>query len=209
MRSRIGCGLILPVLLLTQIVLGGQHSQSSIPNSTKGFDKQYKNLFKAFEKTVNFSKSHQKNELDLGARFRTFAIPENWFTDAFGPNEGPKFAREYRKLFKSFQSATISEFEGVEAYPTSRADSAQIKTTALRTDLRWPTPSLLVPVPPVQSFQITYFTSPNRLIESQSVRIIEPGYSRSRLDSFIYMDGAFRYVGGACPFWGCGPVSHE
>src|ERR1051326_3293376 len=50
-------------------------------------------------------------------------------------------------------------------------------------------------------------TSPNRIIESQSVRIIEPGYSRSRLDSFIYVDGAFRYVGSACPFWGCGPRS--
>src|ERR1051325_7311194 len=67
---------------------------------------------------------------------------------------------------------------------------------------RWPTPSSVICVPLIQSFQITYFTSPNRVIESQSVRIIEPGYSRSRLDSFIYVDGAFRFAGSYnCSFW--------
>jgi hypothetical protein len=184
------------------MALGQQSARPSIPDSPKGFNRQYKNLFKTFEKTVKFSKSHERNEIDLGAQFRTFAIPENWFTDVFGPDEGPKFAREYSNLFESFESATIREFEVVEAYPTSRADSAQIKTTPSTINPRWPTPSSVICVPLIQSFQITYFTSPNRVIESQSVRIIEPGYSRSRLDSFIYVDGAFRFAGSYnCSFW--------
>jgi len=49
------------------------------------------------------------------------------------------------------------------------------------------------------SFNRAYFTNPNRAIDA---RMIEPGYSRPRVNSFIYVDGAFRYVGDACPFWG-------
>jgi hypothetical protein len=38
--------------------------------------------------------------------------------------------------------------------------------------------------------------------ENGCVRISEPGYDSSWVDSFIYVDGAFRFIGrGACPFW--------
>lgn len=102
MRSGIAFRFVLLVLLVPPMALGRQSSTPSIPDSAKGFDKQYRNLFKAFEKTVNVSKSHQeKNEQDLGARFRTFAIPENWFLDVFGP-----FARKFKT--RSHTSLRIS-----------------------------------------------------------------------------------------------------
>jgi hypothetical protein len=39
--------------MMPSMVLGQQNSTPSMPDSPKGFDKQYKDLFKAFEKAEN------------------------------------------------------------------------------------------------------------------------------------------------------------
>ena len=75
-----------------------QNFAPSIPNSPKGFDKQYKDLFRAFEKAENPNKKYKdENGQAVLERFGTFAIPENWFTQTFVPEEGPQ-ARQTRTI---------------------------------------------------------------------------------------------------------------
>jgi len=83
-------GLLL-ITLLVLPVISRQNVQRPVPNSPKGFDKQYKNVFKAYEKAIYFSTSHHvASEQVSDTRFLTFAIPEDWFAAVFGPDQGPK-----------------------------------------------------------------------------------------------------------------------
>jgi hypothetical protein len=198
-------GLLL-ISLLVLPVLSRQNYQRPVLNSPKGFDKQYKNVFKAYEKTAYSSKSHrEENEQQFEARFHTFAIPEDWFTNVFGPYQGPKFATAFRERFEDFEFSTIHEFNTVELHAASIRNSAQVKTTESATNpsLRWLTPTSAVPLPTVQRFRVRYITGPNFVVsETGCIGIIAPGYSREEVTSFIYVDGAFRFIGrGACPFW--------
>ena len=203
-------GLSLNALLLISLlvlpVVSRQNYQRRVQNSPKGFDNQYKNVFKAYEKAAHFSKSHQvENVQEFDARFRTFAIPKDWFTHMFGPDQGPKYAREYRELFVEFESATIQEFNSLEGNPVGWGSSTQVKTIASGANqkLRWLTPTSLIPLPPVQRFRVRYLTGANFVIgENGCLQIISPGYSRYEMNSFIYVDGAFRLIGvGECPLW--------
>jgi hypothetical protein len=186
-----GFGLILLVLQVSPIVLGRQNSQSSMPNSTKGFDKQYQNLFKAFEKAENPSKAYkEENGQAVLERLRTFAIPEDWFTQTFGPEEGPKLAKHYSELFQAFERSTIDEFRNVLGEL-----SAQVQTTARGT---YPV-NPLVSLPTVQLFRIQHFTAP--LASSDGALNGRP-YNFAWAEYFIYLDGAFRFAGSYnCPFW--------
>ncbi|SRR6266481_1587494 len=229
-------GLLLISLMILP-VFGRQESQLPVPNSPKGFEKQYKSVFKAYEKAFNkemesadeqtllkgdayenvlivyrkilrkkstYKKPYSKeNELALMERLSTFAVPEHWFSDVFGPEQGSAFAREYEERFRGFESATIREFRRVSI----GSRSAQVKTRPVRANTALisvrlaPTP--LVPLPPVQPFRVRHFTAPEFEIgENGCVGIGEPGYDSSWVDSFIYVDGAFRFIGrGTCPFW--------
>jgi hypothetical protein len=233
MRAQLGFRLgIFLVLLLPPIVLGRQNSPVPIPNSPKGFDKQYKSAFNAYEKVVNKEPESEKtfakgdgyekvlsvytwvfrkksaskkafrkgDEQDPMERFRTFAIPERWFNDVFGPDRGPELAREYQELFKGFEYATAREFTTLAAHDCGDCVGAWVETKVWGTNTLLKSarsaPTSLVPLPPVQRFRIRYY-----------VRFPDK-YDYSRVDTFIYVDGAFRFIGGgACPFWAtpCSP----
>lgn len=245
---------LLFILLVVPLVLGQQNSQHITPNSPKGFDKQYKNAFnayeKAFRKTSEFEEIFPETDLlekvsgvykkafrkrsasnqtaskgsaeDPMKRFRTFAIPEHWFTDAFGPNQGPELAREYQDLFRGFQSATEHEFytlalrDGGGAYPETWVET-KVWTTSTELKSARSAPTSLVPLPPVQRFRTSYraylpYTAddcrPTGTIDCTAPEVLALGYENSRVDTFIYVDGAFRFIGGGpCPFWAtpCSP----
>jgi hypothetical protein len=186
------------LLLLVLPVLGQQKSQPSIPNSPDGFDKQYKNLFKAFEKAESLSKpSKEENKQELVERFRTFAVPDGWFTGVFGPEEGPKFAKHYSQLFKAFQLSTIVEFDMVLG-----EWSAQVHTKALRAYQINPLDSAQTSVPPlltVQVFRVQHFTAP---LANSDGTFNGRFYDHYWVESFIYVDGTFRFIGTHnCAFW--------
>lgn len=200
--SRLRLGILL-VLLLPPIVLGRPKPSAPIPDSKEGFDKQYKSLFKAWEKTDNPSEAYKReNERELMERFLAFGLPEHWFTDVFGPEQGPNFAKQYRELFKKFVFSTNREFRTALG-----EDTAQVKTKWLRVDQVNPPGSAqpsLVPLPPVQLFQIQHFTAPRSRLGDDGYSYGYSGryYSFFYLESFIYIDGAFRFVGSCdCPFW--------
>jgi hypothetical protein len=196
---------IVLVLLLPPIVLGRQKPMATIPNSANGFDKQYKTLFNAWEKADEpFKEYKRENEQKLMERFRGFAIPEHWFTDVFGPEQGPNFAKQYSELFRAFEFSTNREFLTVLG-----EDTAQVKTTELRTNqfnLLRSAQHPLVSLPPVQLFRVQHFTAPRSLWAGHSEAYTEVytgrRYSFFYAEVFIYIDGAFRFVGSCdCPFW--------
>lgn len=198
MRSPIGFGLILLVFIGPPMVLGQRKSQPSISNSPDGFDKQYKNLFKAYEKAETFSKPYkEENKQELVERFRTFAVPDGWFTDVFGPEEGPKFAKHYSELFQAFQFSTISEFLMVLG-----EWSAQVHTKALTTYQVDPVSSVQkspAHLTTVQVFRIQHFTAP---LANSDGTFNGRSYDHYWAESFIYVDGAFRFIGTYnCAFW--------
>jgi hypothetical protein len=193
---------LLFTLLVVPPVLAQQSSHHTIPNSLKGFDKQYKNLFKAYEKADNpFKSSKKENGQELIEQFRAFAIPEHWFTDVFGPEQGPKFVKQYSELFKGFHFSTIHEFRTLLG-----EDTAQVNTEGLRADQVNPlrsTQTSLVPLPRVQVFRVQHFTAPRSIMCADcSDTYTGRYYSFFYVESFIYIDGAFRFVGSCdCPFW--------
>jgi hypothetical protein len=180
------------------MALGRQSSTPVIPNSPKGFDKQYKDLFKAFEKAENPSMAHkEQNEQDFVERFETFALPENWFTGVFGPEEGPKLAKRYSELFKAFQFSTIVEFDMVLG-----EWSAQVHTKPLRAYQINPVTSPQSSLPPlltVHVFRIEHFTAP---LAYSDGTFNGRSYDHYWVESFVYVGGAFRFVGTYnCAFW--------
>jgi hypothetical protein len=202
MRAQFGLRVgIFLVLLLPPVVLGRQKSPAPIPNSNEGFDKQYKSLFKAWEKTDKPFKYKRENEQQLMVRFYAFAIPEQWFTDVFGPEQGPNLAKQYSELFKAFVFSTNREFRTV-----LYEDTAQVKTKGLRAEQVNPAGSAQpsrVPLPPVQLFRVQHFTAPRSILCADCYDTYTGRYySFFYVESFIYIDGAFRFVGSrGCPLW--------
>jgi hypothetical protein len=198
MKSGTSFRLIVLILLAPPMAVAQQKSQPSIPNSPDGFDKQYKNLFKAFEKAEKPSKPYkEENKAYLTERFRTFVVPEGWFTDVFGPEEGSKLAKHYSELFRAFQVSTTVEFSMVLG-----EWSAQVHTKALRAYQINPLDSAQTSVPPiltVQVFRVQHFTAP---LANPDGTFNGRFYDHHWVESFIYVDGAFRFIGTYnCAFW--------
>lgn len=192
----------LSLLLLVLPVLGQQNSRLMVPNSPKGFDKQYKSVFRAYEKG---------DEKELLERFRTFAIPERWFADEFGPEEGPKLSRQYLYRFRDFETDTVQEFNRVICDYDSGCNRGQIQTRAAKATERTQAPLAFTPSTsslPVQRFLIRHLSTDVGTVENinggyGTCMCCNPGpcYDNSWLSSFIYVDGAFRFVGcGTCQY---------
>jgi len=194
---------LLFILLVASPLFGQQNSKHAIPNSPRSFDKQYKSVFRAYEKG---------DEKELLERFHTFAIPEHWFTDEFGPEDGPKLSRQYLYRFRDFETDTVQEFNRVTYDGDGGCNRGQIQTRAAKaTKLTQAPPALtsLRSLPRVQRFRIEHFSPPevNGCFSDitggsdNSCNSYPTGtmYQNSWVSSFIYLDGEFRFVAwGTC-----------
>lgn len=192
-------------LLVAPPLFGQQNTKHPIANSSGGFDRQYKSVFKAYEKG---------DEKKLLERFQTFAIPENWFTDEFGTEEGPKLFRQYLYRFRDFETDTVQEFNRVTC-GDGGCNRGQIQTRAAKAAKLTQAPPALAPLrslPRVQRFRIEHFSPPEvngcfKDITGGSVFGCDSYatgtmYQNSWVSSFIYLDGEFRFVAcGTCSFW--------
>ena len=183
-------------LLLLPPVLGRQNSLPAVPNSPRGFEKQYQYIFKAYE---------EGDEQELTSRFRTFALPEGWFSDTFGPEQGPMLADRYQGLFRGFVAATTGEFRSVVVMESARIHAKVWKSETELHPAAKSAPPSLVPLPAVQHFEIRYQSGPyidRNTDGNYQVTSIWQGHDNSWVDTFIYVAGAFRFFGGGpYPFW--------
>jgi len=196
---------LLPIVFtLFSPLAAQQNSTPPVANSPKGFDQQYKKLLRAYAK---------EDEQEIRAQFQSFLIPKHWFTDTFGPDLGPKLADQYWELFLSFESETTAEFQSV-AYVGATGRSAELQTRVWRSDKASPpsqtvTPAAVLPLPQIQQFQIRYQSGPSveygnepHPTSAPQVSSVRRGQEDLWVDSFIYLEGGFRFFGGdTYPFW--------
>jgi hypothetical protein len=165
-------------------------AQNSIANTPEGFQQQYHAAFDSFL-------AHKDAELQ--SRLDTFAIPDHWFNKMFGAERGPELASQYAAEFAEFKRRAAIHFAAINELKARLGVNASILTD-IRTR-RWTAaedtmssqrpPGLRTPFPTAQKFAI-------------DVVALSGQYGRltSWIESFIYVDGQFRYFGEQRrPFW--------
>jgi hypothetical protein len=172
---------LLSVLLLNSLLLSpalaSDTSPAIIPDSPKGFDRQYQDLF------ISFMKGDDQN---IRLKLEQFAIPSHWFTDGFGPDKGPEVAKQYSEEFEYFKLSTIIKLRRMQGNGPCSSSHPELSTKrdhAINVEAKLLPNAPVFQIPPAQSFQIS---------------------SRSCywMDTFIYVDGAFRFYGnGGHTFW--------
>ena len=171
-------------------------AQSPTPDTPQGFQQQYHAAFEAFQ---------QHNPQAMQDRLDTFAIPARWFAGSFASNEASDWARQYADQFAEFKRHTADNSARIDALK-ARLQMDPATPVDIRTR-RWipadskpmpPIPNLRVPLPPVEKFEIDYVLA----APGQGARLT------SWIDSFIYVDGAFRFFARGSAFW-TSPAQHS
>ena len=169
-------GLVLNSLLLSPAP-ASDGSPTLIPDSPKGFDRQYRDFFISFK---------EGNDQNTRLKLEEFAIPSHWFVDGFGADKGPEVAKQYSEEFEYFKLSTIMRLRKMEGNYSCSPSDATLRT---KRDHAFKVEAKLLPNAPV--FQIP---------AAQSFEIYLGNCSW--MDTFIYVDGAFRFYGkGGHTFW--------
>jgi len=167
-------------------------SAQEISDTREGFDSQFQEVFKAY-------RADDQREFKL--LIDEFAIPAHWFPEVFGVDHGELLAKQYAAEFSDFTPHLVRSFDLVESLKGKHHLDASTPTE-LRTK-PWachdcpkkivePQPASLLPLPRVDKFEIAAFVLTGR----------EHKQELSWMDSFIYVDGKFRFFGrGASAFW--------
>jgi hypothetical protein len=181
------CAPALAILSITAVA-----SAQETPDAPEGFDKQYQQMFKAYQ-------ADDQREFKLLAD--EFAIPAHWFPKVFGVDQGEALAKQYADEFSDFEPHLLRNFRLIESWKTKNHIDATA-LTAIKTKL-WmhpenieemtePVPASLVPLPRVDKFHTAAVVLVNGFYRD----------SVSWMDSFIYVDGKFRFFGrGSSTFW--------
>jgi hypothetical protein len=178
------------VLLIVVFAAPFSKSQNSIPNSPQGFQQQYHAAFERFQ-------AHKDSELQ--AHLDTFAIPARWFSEMFIPDQASELAEQYAKEFAEFKKRTAANFADIDPLK-ARLNIDSATPTDIRTR-RWTAaedttsmqhpPGLRAPLPQAQKFAIDVVATSGAY-----------GRLTSSIETFVYLDGAFRYFGRqGRPFW--------
>jgi hypothetical protein len=181
---------LLSILLLSACALTFATGQSSIANTPQGFQLQFHPVFESF---------HRSNDREIQSRLDSFAIPPHWFNDNFGPDHGPELSARYSAEFAEFKARILADFAGIsplrtrlQVDPSASTDIRTRRWTAAEDTTAMQRPAgLQVTLPPVQKFAIDVFATPGQY-----------GRLTSWIESFVYIDGAFRFFGRRNkPFW--------
>ena len=187
------CTLLVGVFCVS--LAGKSKPPESIPDSPAGFSQQYQPLFSAWM---------NNDDRKLDRLLDEFAIPKSWFSEMFGDEQGPELAKMYEEQFEDFKLHISRSFRLAKVVGVSyvqkrygRVSAQMLLQTTLATTVEpkpapKPTPESLQPLPAVQRF-----TTDGRVRVRDEEKTLT-----SWMDSFVYIDGKFRFLGrGAYPFW--------
>jgi len=171
------------VLLCSCTFAAPQVKQATYPDTSDGLQFQAQTVLNAYL-------SGDQREFEASTRLFALPDPETWLGHTFGPEHAADLAADYRKYFKSFQSALARQLERWR-----ETDEVAVRVSPLQKlpsrDRVMPRPDAPTPQEPVtiERFQFTLHAKGQRA-------------SSQWVDSFVYRDGAFRFIGpGAFPFW--------
>ena len=164
----------------------------AIQNDPGGFSKQYKQIFDNYTK---------ENYSGMTAAFQSFKLPPEWFVETFGAESGRKLAQQYEHEFTSFVTETESLYGPLNTALENFVETRRHKLSLAKSVGSKLAPLALKIIPPIQFFDIDYGRNqairkaPGGFITGQS-------WSNKSTRTFVYLDGAFRFVGpGTQPFW--------
>lgn len=176
----------------------------SYPQTPDGFSRQMNDAVEAYE----------KGDAAEGRRLlEQFRLPHSaeWFAEQIGPEQSEALAKRYDRLFASYVSSTENTLEEL-ARTKGRRLNMNLKPGTqepphVQTTPRAPVRKLsgIVPVKDPACFIADF-----GIMLTGKADLLLGGNFRSVMweDTFIYQDGAFRFVGrGSRPFWiwGNGP----
>ena len=169
-------GLLLSSVLLSPALVFGS-SATPIPDSPKGFEQQYREFFSSYTCS---------DEQNLELKLDEFAIPSHWFSESFGVDNGPEVVKLYSPEFEYFKFSTLLKLRRYGGRTSCRTSPAKVHTKrdhTIKVEMKLLPSTPINQIPPAQSF------------------IISLG-AASWMDTYIYMDGAFRFYGkGGSTFW--------
>jgi TonB family protein len=163
---------MIPLILAVPLIVALADSRPAV-DSPKGFDGQYKEVVSAYV---------AGDEKSVQLLLDEFRIPSSWFAETFGPEKGDELENQYRDQHTYFKFITLRKFEEYKVKKASSIHTYSMNGVSPK-PAPAPPPAVLKPLPKIQGFQI--------------------GTSAAAwLDSFIFVDGKFRFFGkGAYPFW--------
>jgi hypothetical protein len=155
---------------------------TSVAHDAHGLEKQYEPLLKAYSKG---------NQEDIDKEFSVFVLPEldKWFAEYFAATDVEKLRHDYetkasdhKKFFIAITTKALHTSERFYAHCSPPDPDYHPKFQPLA-DAPKPTHEV-----PIEKFRIEYTS--------------DDGKKFSEFVNFVYVDGAFRYLGnGFYPFW--------
>jgi hypothetical protein len=168
--------------LATSPAATAQRFDAAYPEDVSGLQRQIQQVIRAY---------YAGDMRAFEQRAQVFALPqpEMWLGRVFGPDHAQPLADDYRKHFRAFQAALARNLGR-----SRRWDVSSVQVWPLE---NLPSPSRIAPRPDAPK--------PQEPVDVQRYQfsVAERGGVSSRwVDSFVYVDGAFRFIGqGAFPFW--------
>ena len=165
----------------------GQARADTYKHDGKGLQKQFDPFLKA---VPNGGPDRLKDS------FTEFALPnpEAWFGEYFSKDQVAQLLRDNEADLDKYRNSLtngIRRFLQPPYWVRCKLETHLSTTLKPRTDAIQP-----ITAPPIEQYTIT-FTGAN-------------GRSMFQLGNFVYVDGAFRYLGGgAYPFWSMPDVEHR
>jgi len=151
-----------------------------------GLEKQFDELLRAYQ-------AGDRPRLDAAMSSFSLPNPQVWFVEMFGPSQGDKLVNSYAKSFAGFQPQITGIIEHYGKNTDLRLAAHLSKAWDLQdTVATGIDSSTVVPLKNVS-------------IEAYNLWLSPEGHGAAGtawMESFVYLDGAFRYLGGgASPFW--------
>jgi len=156
------------------------------PHTSEGIQSQFNELLRSYQ-------SGDGPRFDAAIRSFSLPNPEVWLAETFGPSQGERLARSYETSFAGFRSTITGKIDhyGKNAelrFAVHLSKAWDLKATAA-TGVG---SSTAVPLTDVSLEAYNLWLSPEGSAAAGT----------AWMETFVYLQGAFRYVGGgASPFW--------
>lgn len=163
---------VVAICLVTPLFASAQ-SNTQFPETLDGFTSQFAQVTSAYESPDRYN-----------AALATFRMPDEWFVRVFGSDKAAEMAGVYRKHFDLFVYST-----GQGLRHSSRPGKVRTKPVDYKPTETLPStaPTTIEDLPEIHTFRFEADT---------------PMGLASWTNSFMYVDGAFRFFGGgSSPFW--------
>jgi hypothetical protein len=145
--------------------------------------------------------AYQKGDRAEGRRqMEQFRLPDSakWFAEQFGPEQGEILSKHYDRLFENYLSSMEDHLEEV-ASAKGRKLNVKLEPGTSQQPSRTTELSGLAPAQAPACFNVTFLIN----LTGKADLVFKGNYKATTwLDTFLYQDGAFRFLGhGAWPFW--------